>query len=741
MKPLAFSQRALNVALHEYLPPEFFVDPSGATLKNLIVTETSDAIFVTTGQCNSSDRLVVFNRSEGGFFSSIRPTERRQIYDRCVRVALRQFGEPVQINPKWATYHHNSLISIYAYGDGVSDVRIVFDSNPLGRSDVYVAIFSGGPEVLNLADISIDYAPFKAAVEAYDFACKNMARNVENDEGEIDLDDVVPADFSKSLTYSQWYPRYLSDQQLSFIDHEITGPLRLRGAAGTGKTLTMVIKALKTAYDEYDAGRRCRILFTTHSWAGAEQIDQVLRRINERDILGADSGVELDIFPILTLAEDSRDYAAIGRQPLGIDSSDGKRRSLKEISQVLSDFLLSDWIAYKSDCSADFVSRMESSENSRERRLFCWDLLIEFGCVLAAQGILTNSNDQQRYLRIKRLRWMMPLESVVEKQAVFGLWTFFIRALRDKKLIAADQIVSDYLNELGTFYWEAARPTKGYDFIFVDEMHLFNHQERLIFHNLLANPDIAPRVVMAMDPRQSPRETFTEVTEEGAVDLGNIYQQARLPNPDRIDLSQVYRYSPEIEQVIKDINSFAPALDLPADWEMAPPVSNAENGDVPQLFIANDQRETFRVATRLAKELSDAHARDKERVAILCLDEERFQNYLVAYPQIEQQAITITSRDDTEQLRYSGKRYVLSAPEYVAGLQFSSVIIVDANKHLVPDGNYVGLHLRRLLSEMYLGVSRAEKRLFFICSKDAGSVSPIIDKSVKAGHIKVVDAF
>lgn len=734
MKPLAISEKALNVVHNEPIPKEFFINPSECKLNKLDVVETSGAIFVVTKDCSSDQRLLVIRRSDAGLFSGAPESERRQVYDRCARVSLRQFGEPVQLNPKWMPYHHGSIVSIFAYSD--SDERIVFDSNPLGANDVYACDMSSSPNIKDLANIVIDYAPYSVARSEFSEACNKSSFDKVNEHGQIDLDDIRPGDFSKHLTYSQWYPRQLSDQQIHFVDQEITGPLRLRGAAGTGKTLAMVIKALKTAYDAHDAGTKCRILFTTHSWSAAEMVDQVMQRIDDRHIFSTDTGVTIDIFPVLTLAESSKDYSKIGRRPLGIDSADGKRRALDEISEVIEAFKNSDWIAYANGCAPSFTKRMNAAPSSREGRLFAWDTLIEFGCVLAAQGILGSSQDLQKYLRIRRLGWMMPLESKSEREVVFRLWGDYLRALKTKSLISSDQIVSDYLNELSTFYWEAARPINGYDVIFVDEMHLFNHQERLIFHNLLSDSDQAPRVVMALDPKQSPRETFAEVREEGGQDTANVYSQARLPNPIRIDLLNVYRYTPEIEQLIRDVNEYAPALDLPADWEMDPPKSNVESGELPVLLTVSNQRETFERATRLASSLAKEHARRKERVAILCLDEDRFSSYMLAFPQIENEAIAIRSRDDTEKLRFSGKKYVISAPEYVAGLQFSTVILVDVNKALVPDGNYSGLHLRRLLSEMYLGISRAEKGLFLIASRDAGGVSPVIQKSLEKGHIR-----
>jgi len=121
----------------------------------------------------------------------------------------------------------------------------------------------------------------------------------------------------------------------------------------------------------------------------------------------------------------------------------------------------------------------------------------------------------------------------------------------------------------------------------------------------------------------------------------------------------------------------------------------------------------------------------KGKVAVLCMDAERLDQYVrAASAQYEKDVIIILSRDDTEQLRYAQRRFLLSAPEYVAGLQFDTVIVVDANADQVPDGQHKAYKLRRFLSELYLGLSRAEYRLIILASRDKGGLSKVFDGAI-----------
>ena len=735
MKPLVFTEDALNVLATKDIPPSWFLLPKQiSAFDPLVVVENDKAIYVLSPSSTGMSRKLVIRRQEDGLFGGVVASERRQVFDRCVRIALRDFGSSVQLNPKWMPYHMRNLVSVYAYGEKLGTERVVSESRPYDSHDVYVCEFSPASNVYNLDDFKPNHDAYDLAISGFDSAiAASKQKEQAVVEGQIELDDVIPSDISKSLTFSEWF-KHLSKRQQTFVEHELNGPLRLRGAAGTGKTLAMIIKALKMAYDAEDAHKPMRILFATHSWAGAELVDNVKRRIDSRDVFRTRTdGVAIDVFPLLSIAE-KRDYSQIGFRPLGIDSSEGKKLALEEISSVIAEFMDVDWIAYKSDCSAEFSERVEAAVASKTHKLFCWDLLIEFGCVIAAQGILTRDADRQKYLRVKRLRWMMNLANRSEKEAVFRMWTMFLGRLRSRYLVSSDQVIFDCLSDLGTFFWESARRKEGYDAIFVDEMHLFNSQERLIFHNLLREPDRPPAVAMALDPNQSPRETFVDVKSEDADPRVNIYDQARLPNPVSIDLTEVYRYTPEINELVRGLYEVVPALDLPQDWDVPAGHSQLSSGEMPTYKVFPDALTMFRAAIDAARRLVRESAKRHGRVSILCLDEERFETYSrAAEKQYETEAFIIASRDDTERLRYSGRKFLLSTPEYVAGLQFDTVILIDANKSLVPDGANTGYLMRRILSELYLGISRAERRLLVFASQDAGGISSLLGGVIAKG--------
>jgi hypothetical protein len=726
MTAIVITESAFVAACHPDFPLEQILAGSPpATFENVLIRKGSKAVLVMADTCDQESRLLVIAK-KSGFFKDVPADEQATVLERCVRLGLRSLDKKIALSPNWMPYRHDSRTSIFAFAS--TDLRILAETNYAGSENTYVYDLLSAAKSQDLSSQQPSEALYTDVLSELPKLFAVTSEEKAAVGAPIELEHIAAKSVAKGFAYDEWIP-LLSTQQRDFVEREITGPIRVRGAAGTGKTLAMVMKVLKLAKDGDDNPQR--ILFVTHSWSMAAQVDEMIQSIG-RDIPAASL---VEVYPLLEIAS-QRDYNAIGRRPLGLDSEAGKRETLAIINKLIEDLRLGDWVGFRSGCSVSFIEAFESPKESRSRRNMAWDVLIEFACVLAAQGLLGRGNDLERYLRIRRVGYMMPLSTTTEKEVVFRLWSDFLSYLKVEGLISSDQIVSDYLNELQTFYWEAKRSDSGYDYVFVDEMHLFNAQERLVFHNLLADGDRVPRVVMALDPKQSPREVFTEVSEDRDAQHRSIYERARLPNPDKVDLVEIYRYTTEIAALTRSVLDLVPALDMDDDWNLPGGGSVAGHGPVPAYYLENDATGVFRRGLEVAFKMQSGARSRGGQVAILCMDFDRFNTYRrAAKGQYPRDVFVIGSRDDVEQLRYMSRRIVFSAPEYVAGLQFDSVVLLDVNGDLVPDTNYKGHQERRFLSELYLGMSRAQRQLVLVASRDSDGLTPYLRKQEQAGIV------
>lgn len=179
--------------------------------------------------------------------------------------------------------------------------------------------------------------------------------------------------------------------------------------------------------------------------------------------------------------------------PVSLDGHEGRAYQADVLNDIIDVESKTNWVTFRSACSKPFVAYMESLGNSPERKFFIWELLNEFACVLDAEGVRSGTDRREKYLNEKRKSWMMPLQSREEREVVLRLYDGFRKSLRDDKAIGTDQMIADFLNYLDSYRWEATRKKEGFDAVFVDELHLFNRQERMLFRHLLRDPEKPPQ--------------------------------------------------------------------------------------------------------------------------------------------------------------------------------------------------------------------------------------------------------
>ena len=250
-----------------------------------------------------------------------------------------------------------------------------------------------------------------------------------------------------------------------------------------------------------------RFLFLTHASSTASAVEDLALEMDSIAGLEAltSDPPRLVISTVYAIADAHMRYDLHGLSPVSLDGHEGRAYQADVLNGVIDNESKSNWIAFRSSCSQPFIEYIESSNTSTERRFFLWELLNEFACVLDAEGVRSGTERREKYLTEKRKSWMMPLSSREEREVVVRLYDGFRKSLRDDKAIGTDQMIADFLNYVDSYRWEATRKKEGFDVVFVDELHLFNRQERMLFRQLLRDPDHPPTVFMAYDAKQSPR--------------------------------------------------------------------------------------------------------------------------------------------------------------------------------------------------------------------------------------------
>jgi hypothetical protein len=660
---------------------------------------------------------------------------------RAHQMALNAQRLPLRINPAWNAFHHDNLVQFFAVTRQMGALRWIAQVNPRGSRDVIFWELTSPSQPIQLERFRPRLDLYEAAVALWDEAvaqaAKRFARLHRTERmgvaETIDLAATSWGAVTENRSYSAWLDR-LTDDQKRFLEKPATVSTRLRGPAGTGKTLLLELKALRELYRARDEDQPLRILFATHSWAVAVQVDAALRQLDETG-----SVEEIEVLPLLAIAQDLLPAERKGRgfELLGEDNLSGKALQLKEIDESVGRFVKGNWLAFASRCAPAFVERITAPAGSPQRNAFVWDLMHEFASVLSAHGILPGVNAARHYLPLHRMPWMMPLETDGEKLAVLEIYSGFVDSLRDQRLLSSDQLVNDFLNYLLTFAWNLRRLDDGYDIICVDELHLFNEQERLSLHYLSRDPDRYPVMFMALDPRQSPTEVYADAT-IGAIAVGESGEaEASLGTVDSVELTTIHRFSPEILRLVRHINDSFPALDLGEAWAFGGDeveTSVAATGRTPGVILHTTKNEEIAAVFGSAARYASS-AKADERVAIVLMDPLSLNDY-AAFEGAKPNVTIIRGRDEVDSLQYSRRSVVLSAAEYVAGLQFA-VVVVAGFPHDSNRTANLGHQQRRLLSLLYLAVSRATTLVEVHVNAEDGGVPDVIRSAVAAKVVQL----
>ncbi|QMV71611.1 DUF2075 domain-containing protein [Comamonas piscis] len=457
-------------------------------------------------------------------------------------------------------------------------------------------------------------------------------------------------------------------------------------------------------------------------------------------ILSRGKSTFVKICTLQELANEAMKYDLDGLEPLSSDGLEGRALQLETIEAEIERVQRSDWVTAKSRCSEDFRRGMSSIRDTPAYQTFAREIANEIACVLEADGVRQSAERRDRYLNEKRKSWMMSLPEIEDRRVVLMIYDRFRAILKSMGVLGTDQMIADYLGFLDSNRWDNIRQREGFDVVFVDELHLFNRQERMTLHHLMREDAKAPVVVMAYDSKQSVRDTFNGLYDSPG-GVAGLSRDMRLGETERFDLTEGFRYTPEIARVLEWIDQGFPAAgiseELGFDWRPIDLKDKKPSGSRPILVRAKSTLDIWNCVFPRARERAKSLQKGR-RVAVLCASEVLFKKYSEA-GQYGDWFLPISDREQLSSLRHAGKRFVFSMPDFVAGIQFDTVYLIEVNDGEVEEGPYSTGALRRFVSTIYLGASRAEQILEIYSSDERGGPSRVLRHAINNGALDVIE--
>lgn len=738
MKALVLTPGALFRLSQFSIEPNWFdsfgVPAGDHSLKRVVV---QDMVYLIEPDLESDEGPIVVISLEGRDSVLGDPSTRGATLERIITTGRWIYTDSVNIPPAWRKHHQDSLFSIQA-GPRAYDwrPRVHFDKNPRGSQDLFAfsrtkdtVVFTGLDRHLDLYDAARENFT-EVVLAPHDMGAPN------GDGNGITLSHRLPQGFVQGATLEQWYASKLTNEQRFFVDRPHDGPVRLRGAAGTGKTLSLVVKFLRDGIQAEKEGRRLKVGFVTHSFASVDLITSIAESLDRTGLFHIPGDhVKLEVRTLYDLAHTHLNFELSQLQPLSLDGREGRRLQGELIETSLKEMGGSAIArAQFGGLSPEIAQRWDDVVDGRNRRLVA-EVMNEFASVLDAEGVRAGEERGEKYAKgsSSRPTWLMHLPTELDRRFVLEVHRRYRKILGEMDTLSVDQMVGDFNAFLDSNRWDRIRARDGYDVLFVDELHLFTSIERQTLHKLFRrNTDDAgiprrPPIFMAYDLKQSPQDTFASYLDGDS----NLFSASTgLQGSELIKLEQVFRYTPQIAEFLADLDATFPAINIPDEWEAY--TGRAEgDGEAPELTVFPDELSLFRTVLTQAHQTARIIDGGGRRVAVLCASEEQFDKYLpIAAGQFEGKHVAIVSREPSSELRHAGKRFILSMPEYVAGLQFDTVFLIHVDASDAPVGSADGVR-RRFISNIYLGSSRAEKSLRISACLTRGGKSDILDMALE----------
>lgn len=523
--------------------------------------------------------------------------------------------------------------------------------------------------------------------------------------------------------------RNLTITQKNVVDYpDFTSPLRVEGAAGTGKTLSLVMRAYKILMEKKSANCPYRLIFFTHSEETCKHSRQIFESYECGSLFLSKQAPQSIVF--ISLFSFCTKFARIPETALlEMDAGDSKTYQLMVIDSVLEKAAQDNTISTYIPLLTDEFKKLFCAETPRNT--LCSLLQHEFSIQIKGRTDCTFEN----YLELPSIKNGLPCKNPEEKQLVFTLFNAYQTELNSMNNYDVDDVTLEALSRLNAPVWRRERKESGYDYILVDEMHLFSLNEQTVFHFLTkdATKKIIP-ICFALDYSQA-------IGDRG--DIERDYIATAFSHAEEKRYNTVFRNSPQIATFCAGIAAsgalmFQGSFKNPYGKEQyVCSESNAQKFGTPVLYMCKDDSE---ILDKLSECL------DSCKKTLQCKNREIGIISFVPQWVTEEGVQNIQNRISKPLMLFDNQSsiteddYIVLSPYSASGMEFKAVVLLGVDEGRIPQTsgtsdisqNFTRYAAYNLL---YLTASRAKWGLILLSSKVNGR-SSCLDHVIEAGYLE-----
>lgn len=522
------------------------------------------------------------------------------------------------------------------------------------------------------------------------------------------------------IGFDAW-KKLLTKSQKDFVMSGLFGASRLEGPAGTGKTLCLILKSIQAALSDSFIGKN--IMFITHSCATRDQVIEIIKANVTPEQLDYIDGT----CPIKVSTLQEWCLGRIGSQIEESELLDKDAESSKTYQQILVeeslvDFIESDYASFSRIISKELADELSPDASSE----IVAALKHEISEVIKGRA----GQNLESYKKIDYSVHALSVRNDFDAECVFSIYQNYQSKLESVGNFDSDDIVITALNQLDSPIWRRRKNKEGYDFVFIDETHLFNLNELSVIHHILKDEAIH-NVAYSVDRSQAIANSALSKNQLDSIFEGGKGQK----------LQTVFRSSPDIVRLAFDVLSagtgFFTSLENPlADTETSF-TQQDESRSIPPALVTYSSDElvlgsVFKEVDLLAEKIKTT----KSKICIIPCNEMILSSLLRLVSEQNKPCELILKRGDMslQNKAERGGKYLIAGIDYVGGLEFDGVVIVGCDKGNFPTvdertGNTRHFIRHACYNRLYVAITRAKFALTIIASRARG-VSEILDPAI-----------
>lgn len=662
------------------------------------------------------------------------------IFQKTLKYAVKYFeGLPLASYEKQLPGTYLTLVYPYPFvaTKEVDKVCIDRNSSKLSRKEAdFLTVFYFG----NREDVKFSVSNLhKAFEELKNITSQDLIPSLQTDSNiPLDVLELGTPDLSIDATigYDQWM-KYVTDNQRKFIKSPVTGAERLEGAAGTGKTLSMILRCIHILKEKEKEDAEYKLIFFTHSLATKERICNIFR-VNwpefdkHLETGGQQSAVSIQVTTLQEWSSQHLGTSSIHENSyIDKDAAYSKGIQLLYIEQAYSQVRSEEeWNGYEPILSDKLKRFLEFTP--RENLLE----MIQQEVAVTIKGRAKESFE--RYRNIKRPKYGIPVVNDADKNFMFQIFSNYQEELIKVGQYDSDDIILSAIGQIDTPIWRRLRITEGYDACFIDETHLFNLNELSLFH-FVNKPSCSNHIVFGIDRSQA--------VGEWNIDDDELFEQFEF-NKDKNKsekFSTVFRSSHDITNLAFSILSSGATLFTNFDNPLLYSTSNFTREEEERC-----EKPLYKMVVNEAKMISEAfewtdtyvkrHRIPRANVLITCTSDILLHNLKKYAKESNRHFELLVSRSDSETIRKAkdAHKYVIGGIDYVGGLEFDAVVIVGIDGQRVPPSreSNEAYHFMRYAwhNRLYVAVTRAKYAICMLGIKSSGT-SVVVNSAIGKDYI------